>query len=263
MIAIGYIASILIGFSLGLIGGGGSILTVPVLVYLFHLDPVLSTAYSLFIVGSTSLAGGLRFYPKKLIDFQAVWMFGIPSIITVLLTRKYLLPIIPDTLFTIGSFELQKGTFLMLVFALLMIVSAARMIHQNKIEEIAGEKKTNYLFRLIMQGFFVGIVTGLLGAGGGFLIIPALVLLMKIPMKKAVGTSLVIIAINSLSGFIFSLHSIEVNWQLLLTITGIAIVGVLVGIAFSDKVSAASLKKSFGWFVLAMAIYIIIREIFL
>lgn len=263
MIVVGYVASVLIGFSLGLIGGGGSILTVPVLVYLFHLDPVLSTAYSLFIVGSTSLAGGARFYPKKLIDFQAVWMFGIPSIITVLLTRKFLLPVIPETIFTTGNFELNKGTLLMLIFALLMCVSALRMIHQNKMEEKPGEKKSNYLFYLVMQGFFVGIVTGLLGAGGGFLIIPALVLLMKIPMKKAVGTSLVIIAINSLSGFIFSLGSIAVDWPQLLTITGIAIVGVLLGISLSDKVSPASLKKGFGWFVLAMAFYIIIRELFL
>lgn len=263
MLYVGYAACILIGFSLGLIGGGGSILTVPVLVYLFHLDPVLSTAYSLFIVGSTSLAGGVRFYPKKLIDFQAVWMFGIPSIITVVLTRKYLLPVIPDTIFTIGNFVLNKGILLMLIFALLMFVSALRMIHQNKIEEKPGEKKSNYLFYLVMQGFFVGIVTGLLGAGGGFLIIPALVLLMKIPMKKAVGTSLVIIAINSLSGFIFSLSTIQIDWPQLLTITGIAIVGVLLGISLSDKVSPASLKKGFGWFVLAMAFYIIIRELFL
>ena len=135
MFFFGYAASILIGFSLGLIGGGGSILTVPVLVYLFHLDPVLATAYSLFIVGSTSLAGGLRFYPKKLIDFQAVWMFGIPSIITVILTRKFLVPYIPETIFTIGNFVLHKGMMLMLLFAFLMFVSAMRMIRQNKLEE--------------------------------------------------------------------------------------------------------------------------------
>lgn len=260
---IGYIASILIGFSLGLIGGGGSILTVPVLVYLFHFDPVLSTAYSLFIVGSTSLAGGIRFYPKKLIDFKAVWMFGIPSIITVLLTRKFFLPLIPEKIFTIGDFILNKGTLLMLVFALLMFFSAMRMIRQSRLNEEPAGKGKNHLLLLVLQGLFVGFVTGLLGAGGGFLIIPALVLLMHIPMKKAVGTSLVIIAINSLSGFFFSLGTFPMDWPELLTITGIAIAGVLLGIALSAQVSGASLKKGFGWFVLCMAFYIIIRELFL
>lgn len=262
MFFFGYAASILIGFSLGLIGGGGSILTVPVLVYLFHLDPVLATAYSLFIVGSTSLAGGLRFYPKKLIDFQAVWMFGIPSIITVILTRKFLVPYIPETIFTIGNFVLHKGMMLMLLFAFLMFVSAMRMIRQNKLEETSKEKKSSYLFFLVLDGLFVGIVTGLLGAGGGFLIIPALVLLMNIPMKKAVATSLVIIAINSLIGFVFSLSSIQVDWPELLSITAIAIVGVLIGISLSNKVTPASLKKGFGWFVLCMAFYILFRELF-
>ncbi len=259
----GYIASVLIGFSLGLIGGGGSILTVPVLVYLFHLDPVLSTAYSLFIVGSTSLAGGIRFYPKKLIDFKAVWMFGIPSIITVMLTRKFFLPLLPDTIVTIGDFVLSKGMLLMLVFALLMFFSAMRMIRQSKLNEEPKEKRKHHVFYLVLQGLFVGFVTGLLGAGGGFLIIPALVLLMHIPMKKAVGTSLAIIAINSLSGFLFSLGTFPIDWPELLSITGIAIIGVLIGISLSAKVSGASLKKGFGWFVLCMAFYIIIRELFL
>ena len=262
----GYIASILIGISLGLIGGGGSILTVPVLVYLMKIDPLLATTSSLFIVGSTSLVGGLKAYSKKLVDFKSVTEFGIPSIFSIFITRHFLLPALPDHILTIGSIEISKDMFLMIIFGILMLAASFSMILSKKTnykkEEILKEQNGNAL-PLVLLGLFVGLVTGLLGAGGGFLIIPSLVLFLKLPMKTAVGTSLLIIAINSLLGFLFTLKQFEYNWTILLSFTALAIVGIFIGSKLSEKFSSTSLKKGFGWFVLVMGIYIIIKELFI
>ncbi|HEY6503738.1 MAG TPA: sulfite exporter TauE/SafE family protein [Chitinophagaceae bacterium] len=262
---IGYIASILIGVSLGLVGSGGSILTVPVLVYLMNTDPLLATTSSLFIVGATSLVGGLRAYSKKIVDFKAVTEFGIPSIFSIFITRHYLLPAIPDALI-IGNISVSKGVFLMVIFAILMLAASFSMIRGKYIESQAGEtekERHNSALPLILLGLFVGVVTGLLGAGGGFLIIPSLVLFLKLPMKTAVGTSLLIIAINSLLGFLFSLKEFEYNWTILLSFTALSIVGLFIGSKLSERITGASLKKGFGWFILIMGIYIIIKELFI
>lgn len=262
----GYIASILIGISLGMVGSGGSILTVPVLVYLMHINPLLATTSSLFIVGTTSLAGGLRAYSKKLVDFKAVTEFGIPSIFSIFITRHYLLPALPDQLFTIGKEVISKEIFLMVVFAILMVIASVTMIRSHPHEIITaatGQERHNKVIPLIFLGLFIGVVTGLLGAGGGFLIIPSLVLFLKLPMKIAVGTSLLIIAINSLFGFLFSLKQFEYNWTILLSFTALAIAGIFIGSKLAEKISSAALKKGFGWFVLIMGVYIIIKELFL
>ncbi|MEZ4910268.1 MAG: sulfite exporter TauE/SafE family protein [Saprospiraceae bacterium] len=198
----GYILSILIGVSLGLIGSGGSILTVPVLVYLFSIDAVAATSYSLFIVGLTALIGSFEYFRKNLVNIRTAIVFGIPSIIAVFLTRAYLVPAIPQTIFTAGDFVLTKHVLLLLLFAVLMLLSSFSMIKKSKkADETTGDQKFNYPLILI-EGLLVGTITGLVGAGGGFLIIPALVLLSKLPMKEAVGTSLVIIAAKSLIGFL-------------------------------------------------------------
>lgn len=262
---LGYFAAVLIGLSLGMIGGGGSILTVPVLVYLFKVEPLLATTYSLFIVGITSLVGSIRMYIKKLINFKAVFLFGLPSIITVFITRKFILPLIPNELFSIEDFVISKNIFLMLVFAFLMLFSAISMM-KEKNSQLETEKNNGEKMKfipLIVQGLFVGFVTGLLGAGGGFLIIPALVLFIQLPMKEAVGTSLLIIAINSIAGFLFSNGLNGHDWSLLLWLTSVAIAGILAGSFLAEKISSNILKKGFGWFVLLMGIYIIIKEIFL
>lgn len=261
MDTIGYLASILIGLSLGLIGGGGSILTVPVLVYLFAVEPVMATAYSLFIVGTTSVAGSLSYFKKGLINVRTAIVFGIPSIIAVFLTRALIVPRIPDEILNIGEFTLTKGILLMLIFATLMIFASYSMIKKKKIiSEHEGEQKFNYPLILI-EGTIVGILTGLVGAGGGFLIIPALVLLSKLPMKEAVGTSLVIIAAKSLIGlFGESSHSLF-DWKFLAIITSFAIVGIFIGMALSKRIDGNKLKPAFGWFVLAMGVYVILKEI--
>ncbi|TMI70100.1 MAG: sulfite exporter TauE/SafE family protein [Bacteroidetes bacterium] len=264
---IGYIASILIGLSLGMIGSGGSILTVPVLVYLMHVNPSLATTSSLFIVGTTSLIGGLRAYSKELVDFKAVTVFGIPSIVTIFITRHFILPELRDMHFTVGSIIVSRDVFLMIVFAILMLAASFSMIINSRAEtgdDIQRQIATSHKgWLLLLLGLLVGIVTGFLGAGGGFLIIPSLVLFLKLPMKTAIGTSLFIIAINSLLGFLFSLKQFEYNWTILIVFTVLAIVGIFIGGKLAEKVPNTSLRKGFGWFVLVMAVYIFIKELFL
>ena len=263
---LGYIAAVLIGISLGMVGSGGSILTVPVLVYLMSVHPLLATTSSLFIVGTTSLVGGIRAYSKGLVDFKAVTEFGFPSIFSIFITRHYLLPAIPAHIFSMGSFSVSKEMLLMVVFAILMLLASYSMIRSRDNEtgpDPTIEERQGKVFTLMLLGLAIGVITGLLGAGGGFLIIPTLVLFLNLSMKKAVGTSLLIIAINSLFGFLFSLKQFEFNWLLLISFTVLAIAGIFIGSRIADKLPAASLKKGFGWFILIMGVYIIAREVFL
>ncbi|AFK04265.1 protein of unknown function DUF81 [Emticicia oligotrophica DSM 17448] len=259
----GFSASILIGVSLGLIGGGGSILTLPVLVYLLHISPVTSTAYSLFVVGTTSLVGSTSFMRKSLVNYRAAVVFAIPSFTTVFLTRKYLVPAIPDPIISFSGVEVSKNVGIMVFFALIMLAASYSMIKSKKEESAneTGELKFNYLM-IALEGGVVGILTGIVGAGGGFLIIPALVLFARLPMKMAVGTSLLIIAAKSLIGFVGDLSNMEVDWKFLISFTALSVVGIFLGSYLSKFVPGEKLKKSFGWFVLVMGIYIISKEIF-
>ena len=260
---LGYFSSILIGVSLGLIGGGGSILTLPVLVYLFSVDAVAATAYSLFIVGLTSVVGSLNYFRNGLVNVKTALVFGIPSIIAVFLTRAYIVPAIPKIILTSGSFILTKSILMMLLFAILMIVASYSMIKKDKtpVDDVSGPRVFNYPL-IILEGGIVGILTGMVGAGGGFLIIPALVILSKLPMKEAIGTSLVIIAAKSLIGFFGENSETPIDWSLLSTVTSLAIVGIFIGMALSKKIDGEKLKPAFGWFVLMMGIYIIVKEMF-
>lgn len=264
MIYLGYFLAAIVGVSLGLIGSGGSILTVPILVYVMGVNPVLATAYSLFIVGSTALVGGVQSAIQKRVDFKTVLIFGIPSIAAVYATRMWLVPLIPHELFTIGSLVVTKAIALMLLFAVVMILASISMIMPGKNKAIDENAPLSYNYPMILlEGAAVGMLTGLVGAGGGFLIIPALVLLARMPMKLAVGTSLFIIAAKSLIGFIGDLQGNQViDWKLLGAFTGFAVIGIFIGIVLSKKIHGDKLKKFFGWFVLVMGIYIIIKELF-
>lgn len=261
---IGYFASILIGVALGLIGGGGSILTVPVLVYLFAIEPVVATSYSLFIVGLTSGVGSFAYFKKGLVNIKTAIVFGIPSIIAVFTTRALIVPAIPKEVFSVGNFLVTKSILMMVLFAVLMIVASYSMIKKEKkttIDLPEEAQKFNYPL-ILLEGAVVGVFTGLVGAGGGFLIIPALVILSKLPMKEAVGTSLVIIAAKSLIGFFGEGEATAIDWQFLITISAFAIIGIFIGTALSKKIDGAKLKPAFGWFVLFMGIYILAKELF-
>ena len=259
----GYIASLIIGISLGLIGGGGSILTIPVMVYLFGVQPLLATSYSLFVVGITSLFGAATNYRKGLVNVKMAALFGLSSILTVFLTRKLIIPAIKGFSFSLAGLTITEPMITMVLFALLMIAAAFSMIGSKRKSEVGNRvpKKINF-FRLLVYGVVIGFITGLLGAGGGFLLIPTLVVVLGLPMKEAVGTSLLIIALNSLIGFAGDLGHFLIVWPLLLRVTIIAIVGILIGGQLSKKFEAESLKKGFGWFVLLMGIYIIAKEVF-
>jgi len=334
MLIAGFIAAVVIGFTLGLIGGGGSILTVPVLVYLLNINPVLATAYSLFVVGISSTVGAFSYMKKGLLSYKTAIIFAVPSFIAVFLTRKFLVPAIPEQLFSIGKldittevlfililiismlgislislnklflgnkkhirafllvtpaaimvflvrqflipsipedlivigdFTLTKGVGIMLFFALIMLLSSFSMIKGQKEKTYEEEPKGiiyNYPM-IVLEGAVIGTITGLVGAGGGFLIIPALVLLAGLPMKMAIGTSLLIIAVKSLAGFLGDLSNQNIDWVFLLSFTGIAIIGIFIGTYTSRFIDSAKLKKVFGWFILVMSVYIILKELFI
>lgn len=260
----GYLASILIGLSLGLIGGGGSILTVPVLVYLFGIDPILGTAYSLFIVGVTSVIGSISYFRYSLVDVRTAIIFGLPSIVAVFLTRAYLVPAIPQEVLRLGDLIIDRGMMLMLLFAILMLVASIGMIRPTtkspkSPQSALTHRKYPYILILI-EGLVVGSLTGLVGAGGGFLIIPALVILGRLPMKQAIGTSLVIISAKSLLGFLGESGLRDLDWGFLLSVTAFAILGIFLGMKLSHRIDGARLKPAFGWFVFVMGVYIILKE---
>lgn len=264
----GLLLAILIGLSLGLVGGGGSILTVPVLVYILHINPILATTYSLFIVGATALLGAADYFRNKQIDLKAALFFSLPSFTAVFFTRKILIPSIPEKLFMVGHFVLTKDMLVMLLFASLMLFASTSMIRQQrifiKLRNKKGEEKGFNYPLIFIEGIIVGVLTGLVGAGGGFLIVPALVLFAGLPMKRAIGTSLLIIAINSLIGFSGDLlRGIDINWTLILSFSCIAFAGILLGSYLSKFVEGGKLKPAFGWFTLLMGAFIIVKEIFL
>jgi hypothetical protein len=258
---IGYLVSILIGVSLGLIGSGGSILTVPLLVYLFKVSPLLATTYSLAIVGLSSIAGVISRLKQNLVDFKTIFIFGIPSIIGVFSSRKFLLPAIPEIIYNGPHLILTKSHFIMLFFATLMLVAAMSMILGKNKKEQEGILPV-YGYSLMLVGFCEGSLTGIVGAGGGFLIIPALVLLAKLPMKRAIATSLVIISIKSLVGFSGDLMHTSVDWIFLSKLILLATMGILTGNYLNKKMDGAKLKKGFGYFVLAMSLIIIVEQFF-
>lgn len=259
MFLIAYLLALITGIVLGLLGGGGSILTVPILVYILNINPVSATAYSLFIVGISSLVGAQRFMARNLINYKIGVFFAIPSILGVYVCRKWLVPALPEVINFFNCFTTNKDDFILVFFALIMLLSALSMLFSWNIRrEFMSEN--NYLM-IGVDGAIVGVITGFVGAGGGFLIVPALLLLTTIDIKRAVGTSLLIIALKSFIGFSAEISNI-LDWSLLLTFTFFCVVGILIGIYVSKYIKASSLKKSFGIFVMIMALFIIFKEIF-
>ena len=255
----GYLGALVVGLVLGLVGGGGSILTVPILVYVLGYNPVIATAYSLFVVGSSSLVGTIQKMRKGFVDIKIGLAFSFPSFMAVYLSRRYLVPNLPETFISFSNLSLTKDMAIMIFFAFVMLLASISMIRTKREEQQLLNIKQPYYLTFI-QGLVIGTVTGLIGAGGGFLYVPALVLWAKLPMKKAVGTSLIIVTINSLIGFTGDLQTIQVNWLFLLSFSAFTILGILLGVFLSKYISGKKLKKGFGWFTLIMAIYIIFKE---
>lgn len=254
---IGYVGALFIGLVLGLTGGGGSILTVPILVYLMNISPVTATAYSLFIVGTTSTFGAIQNYRKNLVDIKSGFLFAIPSFIAVYLTRKYIVPRIPDIIIE-APILITKNRFLMLFFAVIMIFGALSVL-KKKSQDTNNEEKRN-LILIGIQTFTIGIIIGLVGAGGGFLIIPTLILFAKLPMRKAVGTSLFIIAMNSLVGFIGDVQNLIIDWRFLISFSILSVVGIFIGMYLTKYTNENQLKKIFAYFVLLMAAVVLLKE---
>jgi uncharacterized protein len=261
---LGYIAAVIIGISLGLIGSGGSILTVPILVYLFHIEPVLATAYSLLIVGLTSFFGAFNNFRKNQISLPTALIFGVPAIASVFITRKYIIPALPNYFFQLGEVMITKGIALLIIFAVLMIISSYSMIRDKQSELEKETKKVKLNIPIVLtEGLIVGFVTGLVGAGGGFLIIPALVLFSGLSMKKAVGTSLLIISAKSLIGFTGDMMNFKMDWFFLMMLSLLSTSGIFIGGWIGNYISGDKLKPSFGWFILVMGVYIIVKELWM
>jgi uncharacterized protein len=244
-IVLGFVSSLCIGMSLGLIGGGGSMLTMPVLVYLFGISPAVSSSYSLFVVGVTSLVGAMHYLRTRQVDYKSTLVFVIPSMFAVYLSRIYLI-------------EVVSGSLIMLLFAVFMLLSSYSMIRDQRFVSTVSQQG---LFQMAICGIVIGTLTGLVGAGGGFLIIPVLVLLARLPMRTAVGTSLFIIAIKSLLGFASDYTHIDVNWNFLLPFTLLAVIGIAVGTRLSPRISNVTLKRSFGWVMLILGLGILFKEL--
>lgn len=257
----GYLSAVFIGLVLGMIGAGGAVLAVPVLVYFFGLDPVVATAYSLFIVGVTAAIGAGMRYKLIIMHWRIAMLFAVPSLTTIFLTRMYIVPAIPEVIFDAGSFQLDKGALMLGVFAVVMFFSAFSMIRSGTAEEQeSGARVTSYPM-LIARNAAIGVLFGLVGAGGGFLIVPALVLVMKLPMKHAVGTSLLIVSINTLLGFVGDVLNQPIDWPFLLGFCSISVAGMLLGSYIARSIRSHHLKKGFGWFIMVMAVFIFLNEL--
>lgn len=248
-----YLSALIIGLILGLIGGGGSILTVPVLVYILQMNTITATAYSLFIVGTSAMVGAYKNMQEKLVNYFYAVAFGVPAIIGVTGTRRYIIPNLPDEIF--GT---TKENAIMIFFALVMGFAGISMLYKRSTCLTKNKEVKNNFFLIFIEGIVVGVITGLVGAGGGFLIIPALIFLGKLPMKEAVGTSLFIITLKSLVGFFLGdVTTMEIDWKFLLSFTSLSIIGILIGVKLSKRISADKLKRGFGIFLLIMTCYII------
>lgn len=256
---VGYFAAVIIGITLGLLGGGGSILTIPLLVYLFDLDPVPATAYSLFLVGVTSLAAFASGQKRNLVNYRAGFLFGLPAMLSIFVTRHWIVHALPEQFVTLGGFTLTKRLFLLGLFAVMMIVTSYSMIRGRDDTEASEPHLT--IISMVALGTAIGVLTGLVGAGGGFLIIPALIFLAGLSMKAATATSLFVVGTNSLIGFIGDVFNLQIEWRFLILLTVLAIIGIVIGNWLSTRIKGQHLRKAFGWVTLVMGFWILIKEL--
>jgi len=241
--------ALMIGISLGLLGSGGSIITVPVLVYLLGQEEKIAIAGSLFVVGNIALAGSLQYVRPRLIDWRNVVVFGAPGMV-----GTYLGAVIAAYV---------PGIVQLVLFALVMLLASYMMLRPVNLPDNPHQSRQSW--KIASDGLLVGVVTGLVGVGGGFLIVPALVLLGGLAIHAAVATSLVIIALKSYSGFykyldVLDQQDLQLDWQTLMIVTGLGIVGSYAGAKIANRMPQDKLKKGFGYFLIVMGIYILARS---
>lgn len=257
----GYTSALLVGLVIGLAGGGGSILTVPIFVYVFRIPAVLATTYSLFVVGATSFIGSANHIWHKRINLPVAVAFALPSFISVYISRRFIVPALPDPLLQVGSVYLAKSDAILYFFVIVMVLAARAMIRNDRPDRgEAADGRPRY-GALARDGLAVGMLTGTIGAGGGFLIVPMLILLAGLPIQQAVATSVLIIAINSFVGFLGDIGHTAMNWNFLLPFTGLSVIGIFIGMALARFVAPQRLKKGLGWFILVIATYMFIQEV--
>ncbi len=258
---LGYAGAVLTGLVLGLLGGGGALLSIPVLVYLFHIPASVATGYSLFLVGITASSGALQNIRKKSVDYRAILYYGFPSVITVYAVRRFLIPNMPEIIFSSSGFILNKNDLILLFLSVAMFAAGIRML---KSDDRVGNKEKHQLNLplLFLYAVLIGAFLGLVGAGGGFLMIPALVYFANLTMKKAVGSSLVLVAINSFIGFLGDIHSSQtMDWSFLLTFSAFSITGVLAGHYLGHFINEQKLRKSFGGLMIVIGVFVVVKEI--
>lgn len=257
-----YILAVFMGLILGILGAGGAVLTIPILVYLAGFSALDAISSSLLVVCITSLAAGIHYYRSGNYNSRAIFLFGIPSILSVYITRAWVLPAIPDPVFSFEDNVFSKSNMLLILFALLVFFSSIRMISNRDTDNKPGHNSENFP-RFIGMGLLVGSITGLLGAGGGFLIVPALVVLLQLDFKKAAGSSLFIISINTAGGILSNTDALKhLDLSFLFTFTAIAVMASLFGASFSSKIPSSKLKPAFGYFLILVAVFIIVKELF-
>ncbi len=255
---LGHLLAVCIGISLGLIGGGGSILAAPVLIYVMSVPSKSAFAMTLVIVGVASVIGAIPHWQQGNVNLKTIALFSPASMLGAYLGAK------------LASQPFVSPTLQLVTFGVMMLIASVAMIRKGNNQSKDAEKKEEFhhlhsllppWLAIALEGLVVGVITGFIGIGGGFLVIPALVLLGKTPMKEAVGTSLIILALKSVTGFVGYLSgNIPILWDLLVTFTVAASTGILIGAYLTRFVSAKQLEKGFGYFVLAVAIFVLIKR---
>ncbi|MDF2478610.1 MAG: hypothetical protein K0S24_4093 [Sphingobacterium sp.] len=259
---IGFLLAILVGLSMGLMGSGGSILTLPIFVYLFHIEPQYALDYSLFSIGVLALIGSVEPVTKGKVDLKTTAIFLIPSLVSVYLTKRHLLTAIPAQ-FHIAELSISRNHVIMLLFSFVILVSALAMIRRRKQLEVSAVMlHISQVLKIITAGLLVGIMTGLVGAGGGFIIVPSLVLLLGIPLKQAIATSLFIIGLNASFGLGANYQLLNhMNWPILLIFTLITLIGLQIGSKWKDRLEVVRLQGLFGYFLMSIGILILTFEV--
>lgn len=260
-ILLAYVCAILIGLSLGILGAGGAVLTIPVFVYLLKIPVEDAITCSLFVVCLSSLSATLRNMTNRQIDWKAVGFFGLPSVLSVWIFRSLVLPEIPDPVLAWRTFTLSKSSSLLLLFSILMLASAYKMLRSNTPQIEGPSPKTHSWFNFILNGLFVGAITGLLGAGGGFLIVPALVIFMGLDFKRAAASSLCIIFFNTSIGLFAKVDVLaSLPWNLLIVFTGITVLTSFWGVYLSSRLDTARLKSAFGYLLIFVSLLMLGME---